>query len=66
MLEDGEKAENLEEDMISPQGKEVFKQPKLPKSIFYVFDDDDLSILGLEPTTVGPSPDHVRSLIFPL
>jgi len=27
--------------MNPPKGKEVFKQPKPPKSVFYVYEDDE-------------------------
>ena len=41
ILEDGEKAKNTEEGMNPPKGKEVFKQPKPPKSVFYVYEGDE-------------------------
>ena len=41
VLENGEKAENTEEDLNPPKGKEVFMQPKPPKNVFYVYDDDE-------------------------
>ena len=41
ILEDGEKAENAEGGMNPPKGEEVFKQLKPPKSVFYVYEDDD-------------------------
>jgi len=41
ILEDDEKAENTEGGMNPHKGEEVFKQPKPPKSVFYVYDDDE-------------------------
>ena len=41
VLEEGEKAEPIEIGINPPKGEEVFKQPKPPKSVFYVYDDDE-------------------------
>ena len=54
VLEDGEKAENLEEGMNPPKGEEVFKQPKPPKNVFYIYNHFTGEILLDEsPTTIA-------------